>query len=91
MKNTVIEHIAKVAKQHNIEKVILFGSQAKHTNNIHSDYDLAVIGKNFIDFFLDLTYNEVLLERFDIHNYNQISNSFREEIDRTGVTVYEKI
>lgn len=91
MKQSTIELISSVAKKYDIDKVILFGSQAKGFDNDNSDYDLAVIGKKFSDFFLTLTYDEITLDSFDIHNYESISTSFRKEIDRTGVIVYEKV
>lgn len=87
----IFDVIKDTAKHYDIDKVILFGSRAKGTNNNSSDIDLAVIGTQYTDFALALEYETITLYRFDIHNYNDISTSLKEEIDKTGVTVYEKI
>lgn len=87
----IINEIKALAVTYDIEKVILFGSRAKGTHNKNSDYDIAVIGKNYVDFNLALTYETNLLSTFDIHNYSKISDSFRKEIDKTGMVIYEKV
>lgn len=87
----IVDIIKNTAKHYDIEKVIMFGSRAKGTNNNFSDIDLAVTGDQYTDFALALEYEVITLYRFDVHNYNDISTSLRNEINKTGVTIYEKI
>lgn len=51
IQRVVDDYIAKLSKQIPLQKVILFGSYAKGTNNKYSDIDLAV----FSDYFKNMS------------------------------------
>lgn len=76
--------------KHNIDEVILYGSRARYTNSETSDVDLAVIGKDYASFKNDVMRNARTLLLFDIVDYNTVSVSLKEEIDRHGRVLYRK-
>lgn len=47
----VLREIESFARQHQIEKVILFGSRANGTYSKRSDIDIAVVGGDFDGFY----------------------------------------
>ncbi len=90
-----VEHdIQKFAKKDGIEKVILFGSRAKQTNRERSDIDIAFSsGENgdSEEFYNDINENVHSLLMFDIVDLDDgISDELQSEIDKYGVTIYEK-
>lgn len=96
MKYDLPEHvereIIKYAEIHGIQKVILFGSRARGTNRERSDVDIAVSGGNIRDFRFDLEEEAQTLLMFDVVDLDhRISDELREEIERDGVVIYEKI
>ena len=83
--------ICRIAKENGIEKIILFGSRAKGTHTERSDIDIAVYGDKFDDFYFDINEKVHSLLSFDIINLNgKISNELKCEIERYGITIYEK-
>ncbi|MBQ3265579.1 MAG: nucleotidyltransferase domain-containing protein [Ruminococcus sp.] len=87
----VLKDIEAYSKQHNIYRVILFGSRAKGTNTERSDVDIAVSGGDFDAFYWDIKENLHSLLMFDIVNMDDsISDDLIAEIARNGVTIYEK-
>ena len=96
MKYNLPEHvereIIKYAGIHGIKKVILFGSRARGTNRERSDVDIAVSGGNIRDFRFDMEEEAQTLLMFDVVDLDhRISEELREEIERDGVVIYEKI
>ena len=88
----LIKDISAFAEKNNINKVILFGSRARGTHQERSDVDIAVMGGNFEGFLYDVHENAHSLLSFDIVNLNEkTSEELREEIDRDGVVIYEKV
>lgn len=85
-----ILQVIEIAKHYNIDKLVLFGSQAKATANKYSDYDILVYGDNYTDFALEIEYNYISLKSFDLHNASSVSKDFLKEIIRTGKIIYEK-
>ena len=84
--------ITMFAKKHSIQKVILFGSRARGTHRERSDIDIAVYGGDFDSFYWDIKENVHSLLIFDIVEADEyISEELREEIERDGVIVYEKV
>ena len=84
--------IINLAKEHSIEKVILFGSRARGTNHDRSDIDLAVSGGNVCDFRLDVDEKTPTLLMFDVVDLDRrINAALKKEIDRDGVILYEKV
>ena len=83
--------IIAAAKRADIDRVVLFGSRARGTNTERSDIDIAVSGGRFDDFYWDVNENAHTLLMFDIIELDRgISDELQEELDRDGVTIYEK-
>lgn len=88
----VEDDIIRIAKKNGIEKVILFGSRARGDNKERSDIDLAVSGGNVLDFSYDVEENVRTLLMFDVVALGRnISQELRDEIERDGVVLYEKV
>lgn len=88
----VEDDIIRIAKKNGIEKVILFGSRARGDNKERSDIDLAVSGGNVLDFSYDVEENARTLLMFDVVALDRnISKELRDEIERDGVVLYEKV
>ena len=82
--------IRKFAKDCVLDKVILFGSRARGTNRERSDIDLAVSGENVLRFEELLEEQADTLLTFDVVNLDEISNKFKEMINREGFVLYTK-
>lgn len=85
-----LKMLIETAKLAGIEKLVLFGSRAKGTYSKNSDYDVLAYGGRYTDFALEAEYNMLSLGSFDIHNAADVSDDFLKEIEKTGVTIYEK-
>lgn len=84
--------IIALAEKYGIRKIILFGSRARGTNRERSDIDLAVSGGDILNFSLDIDYETWTLLMFDVVNLDRmISNDLEKEIERDGITIYEKV
>ena len=81
-----------IAKQHQIEKIVLFGSRARGDYWEKSDIDLAVYGCSDFSSFSEQIEEELwsLLE-LDLIDMNEatLSKDFMNEIERDGVILYE--
>ena len=87
----VLREIRMYAKKNNIEKVILFGSRARGTNGERSDIDIAVTGGDFDSFYWNMEEDVHTLLMFDVVDLDRgISEELKKEIERDGVTIYEK-
>ena len=87
----VLEDITVFAQKYNVDKIILFGSRAKGTHRERSDIDIAVLGGDFDGFYWDIKENSWTLLMFDIIDLSErISEELRQEIEKYGVTIYEK-
>ncbi len=92
IREQVIREICEIAKKYKVEKVILFGSRARGDFHRASDIDLAVKGGDFADFSLDVDEETSTLLMFDFVDLNQsIQQELRENIEREGKIIYEKI
>ena len=88
----VLRDISRFAEKHHIQRVILFGSRARGTNTERSDIDIAVCGGDFDGFYWDIKEQVHSLLWFDIVQIDAgISEELRRELERDGVTIYEKI
>ena len=87
----VLREIKMYAEKNNIEKVILFGSRARGTNSERSDIDIAVTGGDFDSFYWNMEEDIHTLLMFDVVELDRgISEELKKEIERDGVTIYEK-
>lgn len=87
----VVKDIAFFSAKYGIQKVILFGSRARGTHTERSDIDIAVSGGDFDSFYFDIKEKAHTLLLFDIVDLDSgASEELKKEIERDGVTVYEK-
>ncbi|MBM6854971.1 nucleotidyltransferase domain-containing protein [Mediterraneibacter glycyrrhizinilyticus] len=92
IREQVIREICEIAEKYKVEKVILFGSRARGDFHRTSDIDLAVKGGDFANFSLDVDEETSTLLMFDFVDLNQsIQQELRENIEREGKIIYEKI
>ena len=90
----IYQQISDIARKYDTDKVVLFGSRSRKTNDWKSDIDLAIYGcKHFRDLYFDINENVDTLLTFDIINMdrNDISSLLIKEIERDGIIIYEKI
>ena len=84
--------IIELAKKHNIDKVILFGSRARGDYNKVSDIDIAVTGGDIAEFSIDVDEETKTLLQFDVVNLEgSVQKELLESIEREGIVIYEKI
>lgn len=87
----VLREIVFFAHQYGIERVVLFGSRAKGTHTKRSDIDIAVSGGDFDGFYWDIKEKVHSLLLFDIVEFDDgVSEELKKEIERDGITIYEK-
>ena len=93
LRDDIKESIIALAKAHDVDKVILFGSRARGDNRERSDIDLAISGGNYVEFALDVDEEIPTLLMFDVVclDKKSVSAELREAIERDGVLLYEKI
>lgn len=88
----ILRELALFAQKYSVTKIVLFGSRARGTNTERSDIDIAVFGGDFEQFYWDVKENVHSLLIFDIVQADAtISDELKQEIERDGVTIYEKI
>ena len=87
----VLNEIVAFAERHAVERVVLFGSRARGSHTPRSDVDLAVQGGDFDAFFWDVKEKTHSLLSFDVVDLDrEASEELKREIEREGITVYEK-
>lgn len=87
LKEEVLESIRHFAKEHDIEKVILFGSRARGDHHENSDTNLAVLGGDVTEFSFAM--EEAMHASFDVINLERdIDEELRREIQREGIVIY---
>ena len=87
----ILRELSFFAKKYAVTKIILFGSRARGTNTERSDIDIAVFGGDFEQFYWDVKEKIHSLLMFDIVQADaKISDELKQEIERDGVTIYEK-
>ncbi len=87
----ILRELSFLAKKYAVTKIILFGSRARGTNTERSDIDIAVYGGDFEHFYWDVKEKIHSLLMFDIVQADaKISDELKREIERDGVTIYEK-
>lgn len=90
--DSVLRDISRFAKKHGVRRVLLFGSRARGTQSERSDIDLAVCGGDFDGFYWDIKEHTHSLLMIDVINLDAgISDGLKRELERDGVTLYEKV
>lgn len=88
----IVDSIAGLARQCNLDKVILFGSRARGDNRERSDIDLAIQGGNTVAFAASADEDIPTLLMFDVVDLDKsVRKELLEEIRRDGVVIYEKV
>lgn len=92
IKERVLDEIIALAKENEIEKLILFGSRARGDYRRTSDIDLAVNGGNVAKFALELDEDVYTLLKFDVVDLGRsVQPALIESIQREGKILYEKV
>ena len=87
----ILRELSTFAKKYAITKIILFGSRARGTHTERSDIDIAVYGGDFEHLDWDVKEKTHSLLMFDIVQADvAISDELKQEIEKDGVTIYEK-
>lgn len=87
----ILRELSAFAQKYSVNKIILFGSRARGTNTERSDIDIVVYGGDFERFYWDVKEKTHSLLMFDIVQADAaISDELKYEIERDGVTIYEK-
>ncbi len=69
------------------DKIIAFGSRVKQKSKPFSDLDLAIETNSSLQPLIDNFEESDLPFNIDILDYKRIPDSFREEIDSTGIII----
>lgn len=92
IREEVLEEICALARKHDIEKVILFGSRARGNYQRGSDIDLAVLGGDVMRFALDVDEEASTLLEFDVIDLSlPLQEEFLNSIKEEGIVLYEKV
>ena len=89
----IFAQLEELARRYDADKLVLFGSRARRTHEERSDVDLAVYGcSDFLNFSFDVDEKVETLLSFDVVNMDEVpSAELVAEIERDGVTLYEKV
>lgn len=91
LSDRILRELSGFAQEYSVNKIILFGSRARGTNTERSDIDIAVYGGEFDRFYWDVKEKIHSLLMFDIVQADAaISDELKQEIEKDGVTIYEK-
>ena len=76
------------------EKIILFGSRARGDNRENSDFDIACIFKQkneqaWSHLLVNLHEEVMTLWSVDLVDYSELSEEYKNNIKKEGVTLYE--
>ncbi len=99
--STIRDRIKPIMKKHNVERVVLFGSYARGTNDNRSDIDLMIVmrtAKRFLDRIAEFEelYDALPDTAIDVLVYNpaELQNishrAFIKTIISEGVVLYEQ-
>ena len=95
--DSIVRELRMLAMRFQVEKIVLFGSRARGDHHSRSDIDLAVWGihdaVSYLDFQEAVEEQIPTLLRFDLVDMDgfSVSDALREEINKDGVMIYEKI
>ena len=92
IKQKVIDELIALAKQYDLQRLILFGSRARGDYKERSDIDLAFKGGKSACFILDADEKTSTLLEFDIVDLDKpVQNELLTSIESEGVILYEKV
>lgn len=91
LSDRILRELSSFAQKYSISKIILFGSRARGTNTERSDIDIAVYGGDFDGFYWEVKEKTHSLLMFDIVQADAaISDELKQELEKDGITIYEK-
>lgn len=95
VREDILQDLQQLAKEYELDKLILFGSRARRTNHKRSDIDIAAYfgdSVKYLDFCDSVDKIETLL-MFDIVNLSSelIDADLRVSIEMEGIIIYEKV
>ena len=91
LSDRILRELSFLAHKYSVTKIVLFGSRARGTNTERSDIDIAVYGGEFDQFYWEVKENIHSLLMNDIVQADAaISDELKQEIEKDGVTIYEK-
>ena len=85
------EIVSVITSNFDVEKIIVYGSRSKKNSKKTSDIDLAIKSMNKpigVKNLLDEKINTLL--KFDVLYLNGLNDDLKNEINKNGVTIYEK-
>ncbi|MCI9258425.1 nucleotidyltransferase domain-containing protein [Acutalibacter sp.] len=92
LSETLKVEIIDLARQCNLDRVILFGSRSRGDNRERSDIDLAIQGGDTVAFAASADEDIPTLLMFDVVDLDKpVQSELLEEIRRDGVVIYEKV
>ncbi len=92
LKDSLLEEIRALARKHQVESVVLFGSRARGDYSERSDIDLAVRGGDFDRFALDVDEDTSTLLMYDMVSLDRpVQESLLRSIHEWGRLIYEKV
>lgn len=92
IRQKVVDEIIFLAKEYQVQKVILFGSRARGDFKERSDIDLAVCGGKGALFSLAVDEETSTLLSFDVVLLDgAVQEELRDSIQKEGIVLYEKI
>lgn len=92
IKERVQDEICRLAQQHQLDRVVLFGSRARGDYHRASDIDLAVWGGRIPQFAVDVDEKTSTLLKYDVIDMTQrVSPELLESVQREGRVLYAKI
>ncbi len=79
----------------NPESIILFGSRARGDFRQNSDFDIAVKKANldqhhWADLLVKVDEEPITLLKVDLLHYEDLSDSYKKNIDQEGILIYEQ-
>ena len=88
----VLEQIRSIAKQYDLNRVILFGSRARGDFKERSDIDLAASGGNISAFSLAVDEETDTLLKYDVVDLDRpVDPALLDNIRKDGMMLYEKV
>lgn len=92
LRRQLLQALVDMARQYEIERLILFGSRARGDNKERSDIDLAVSGGNISAFAAAVDEELPTLLLLDVVNLDAaVDEELLQSIEREGIVLYEKI
>lgn len=92
IKPIVMQEIIQIAKDNNVEKLIIYGSRARGDFKERSDIDLAFYGGDSSQFILTVDEDTSTLLKFDVVDLRKpVQAELLESIEKEGIVLYEKV